>query len=178
MRREPVRSLPDGTGNRSVSCAEDERGRRERQLRFRALLLRRAYVLAEHLPLVAVLNLRRIDVDPSGRFVLLTLWSGTQLLDTGDRITVRGNADDVAIDELVACVQRRGWQAVEVNGSPEFRIGAARALLLCGIEVVDCPLSEGEQAILHTEAAGRPLEEAKGSGHEDVQVPQHSIYRA
>ena len=154
IRREPVRSLPEGTANRTISCAEDERSRRERQLRFRALLLRRAYVLADYLPLAAVLNLRRVDTDPSGRFVLLTLWSGTQLLDTGDRITVRGTADDVAIEELVACAERRGWQAVEVSGSEEFRAEASRALLLRGIDVVDCPLSEEEQAALHGDGLG------------------------
>ena len=111
VRREPVRSLPEGTGNRTITCADGERDRRNRQLRFRALLLRRAYVLADHLPLAAVLNLRRVDTDPSGRFVLLTLWSGTQLLDTGDRVVVRGTADDVTIEEMVACAGRRGWQA-------------------------------------------------------------------
>ena len=153
-RREPVRSLPCGTGNRTIACAEGERSQRERQLRFRALLLRRAYVLADHLPLVAVLNLRRIDTDPSGRFVLLTLHSGTQLLDTGDRVTVRGTADDIAIAELVACAERRGWEAVEVTGSKEFRIEASRALLVQGIEVVDCPLSEAEQAALRGEGPG------------------------
>ena len=122
--------------------------------RFRALLLRRAYVLADHLPIEAVLNLRRVDVDPSGRFVLLTLWSGTQLLDTGDRVTVRGTADDVAIEELVACAGRRGWQAVEVSGPEEFRVEASRALLLRGIGVLDCPLSEAEQVALRGEGLG------------------------
>ena len=154
MRREPVRSLPEGTGNRTVACAEDERARRERMQRFRAMLLRRAYVLADHLPLEAVLNLRRVDVDPSGRFVLLTLWSGTQLLDTGDRVTVRGTADDVAIEEMASCAERRGWQAVEVTGSSEFWAEASRALLLRGIDVVDCPLSEAEQAALRCEGMG------------------------
>ena len=153
-RREHVRSLPEGTPNRTIACAEDERSQRERMQRFRAMLLRRAYVLADHLPVWAVLNLRRIDVDPSGRYVLLTLWSGTQLLDTGDRITVRGNADDVAISEMVACAERRGWQAVEVSGPDEFRVEASRALLLRGIAVVDCPLPEAEQAALRGEGIG------------------------
>ena len=153
-RRDPVRSLPDGTANRAIACAEGERPQRERQLRFRAMLLRHAYVLADHLPLTAVLNMRRVDVHPSGRFVLLTLWSSTQLLDTGDRITVRGTADDVAISELVACAARRGWQAVEVSGPGEFRVEASRALLLRGIDVLDCPLSEAEQAALRGEGVG------------------------
>ena len=154
VRREPVRSLPDGTSNRTIACAEDERARRERMQRFRAMLLRRAYVLADYVPIEAVLNLRRVDVDPSGRFVLLTLYSGTQLLDTGDRITVRGTADDITITELVACAERRGWQAVEVSGTEEFRAETARALLLRGIEVMDCPLSEAEQAALRGEGPG------------------------
>lgn len=172
VRREPVRSLPGGTGNRTIACAEDGRSRRERQLRFRALLLRRAYVLADHLPLTAVLNLRRIDVALSGRYVLLTLRSGTQLLDTGDRVTVRGAADDIAIEELVACAARRGWQAVEVSGSPEFRVQAARALLVRGIDVVDCPLSPGEQAVLRGEGMGVDWDALEAVGVETGLVPR------
>lgn len=162
MRREPVRSLPEGTGNRTITCADGERDRRDRQLRFRALLLRRAYVLANHLPLDAVLNLRRVDTDPSGRYVLLTLWSGTQLLDTGDRIVVRGTADDIAISEMVACAERRGWRSVEVTGSEEFRREASRALLMRGIDVVDCPLSEAEQAALRRNGMGMDWEALEG----------------
>lgn len=66
------------------------------------------------------------------------------LLDTGDRTTVGGPVDDAAIEELAACVVRRGWQAVEVTGLDEFRAEASRALLRQGIKVVDCPLGEEE----------------------------------
>lgn len=144
--------LPPGTGNWSIRCAESGVSVRERQLRFRALLLRRAYPLADYLPPEAVLNLRRVDHDPFNRFVLLTLWSGTQLLDTGDCITVRGAVDDVAVSELVACVQRRGWGSVVLTGDDGFRMAASRELLRRGIEVVDCPLDEEEQEMLRQEA--------------------------
>lgn len=146
--------LPPGTGNRSIRCAESGVSVRERQLRFRALLLRRAYSLADYLPPEAVLNLRRVDHDPFNSFVLLTLWSGTQLLDTGDCITVRGVVDDVAVSELVACVERRGWGAVVLTGDDGFRMAASRELLRRGIGVVDCPLDEDEQETLRQEAAG------------------------
>ncbi len=149
---EPIRIPSRDARNRTIRCAEDDRTLRERQLRFRALLLRRAYVLADHVPIDAVINLRRVDTDPDGKFVLLTLTTGTQLLDTGDRITVRGQPDDIAIEELVACCARRGWTAVEVTGDEAFRIAASRELLRQGIEVVDCPLSEDEMAELRVEA--------------------------
>ena len=97
-------------------CAPGGDEREESVRRFRVMLLRRAYPLADHLPPRAVLNLRRVDVDPQGRYVMLTLHTGTQLLDTGDRITVRGEADDVAVEELVSCCERRGWARVEVHG--------------------------------------------------------------
>ncbi len=150
--QEPIIPLSRDTPNRTVQCAEDERSVRERRRRFRALLLRRAYSLSDHLPVEAVANLRRVDVDPDGKFVLLTLNSGTRLLDTGDRVTVRGVSDDIAITEVVACCARRGWQCVEVSGDEAFRLAASRELLRQGIEVLDCPLSLEEQTELRAEA--------------------------
>ncbi len=138
----------------SLRCAEDPKTVRERRLRFLALVVKRTYKLVDYLPVEAVLALRRVDVEEDGKYVMLTLWSGTQILDTGDKITVKGPADDVAVAELVACVARRGWQAVEVDGDPEFRVAAARELLRQGIKVLDCPLSDEEQAELREEAAG------------------------
>lgn len=148
----------DGGSNRTLRCADADDECRERHARFCAMLLRRAYCLADHLPLGAVLNLARVDVDPKGWFVMLTLRSGTQLLDTGDRITVRGNVADVAVSELVACVERRGWGAVVLTGDDEFRMAASRELLRRGIAVVDCPLDEDEQATLRAEAKGPGLD--------------------
>jgi hypothetical protein len=120
----------------------EQRLRRER---FRLLILRRAYKLDYWLPPEVIINVRRIDWDDTGARLLLTLWSGTQILDTGDRITVRGTVDDVAISELVACVERRGWTSVVVTGDDDFRIAASRELMRRGIEVLDCTLSQDEQ---------------------------------
>ena len=144
----------NGGSNHSVQCADGDDECRERRARFRVMLLRRAYCLADHLPLDAVLNLARVDVDPQGRFILLTLRSGTQLLDTGDRVTVRGEMDDVALSELVACVQRRGWGTVVLTGDEGFRAAASRELLRRGIDVMDCPLDDDEQQALRQEAHG------------------------
>ncbi len=155
--RDTVRPQPrplDRGNNRTVGCADGDDECRDRCDRFRVMLLRRAYCLADYLPLDAVLNLARVDVDPQGRYVMLTLRSGTQLLDSGDRITVRGEVDDVAVSELVACVQRRGWGAVALTGDNGFRMAASRELLRRGIGVVDCPLDEDEQEALRQEAAG------------------------
>lgn len=159
--RDTVRPWPrplDGGNNRTLQCADGDDECRDRRARFRVLLLRRAYCLADHLPLDAVLNLARVDVDPQGRYVMLTLHSGTQLLDTGDRVTVRGTVDDVAMSELVACVERRGWGAVVLTGDQGFRVAASRELLRRGIAVVDCLLDEDEQAILRAEAKGPGLD--------------------
>ena len=168
--RHGIEVTPSGSRKISFRCAEDDRTVRERQLRFRALLLKRAYRLTDFLPVEAVLALRRVDVEEDGKYVLLTLWSGTQLLDTGDRVTVKGRADDVAVLELVACVARRGWLAVEVDGDPEFRVAAARELLRQGVEVMDCPLSFEEQAGLRQEAAGTGFDAAALS-----QAPAHGL---
>ncbi len=127
---------------------------RRRKARFRILLLRQAYWLSCWLPEEAVMNVRRIDRDPEGLWVRLTLNNGARLLDTGDRITVRGLIDDVAIDEMAECVGRRGWTEVEITGDPEFRTRMARELLLRGIEVRDCPLPPKEVAELRRRAGG------------------------
>ncbi len=149
---QPIRIPSRDARSRTVRCAEDPRTVRERRLRFRAMLVRKAHALVDHLPIEAVINLRRVDTDPDGKYVLLTLVTGTQLLDTGDRITVRGQPDDIAISELVACCARRGWTAVQVDGDEAFRAAASRELIGRGIQVVDCPLSLEEQAELRAEA--------------------------
>ena len=151
--RPPLQVLPEAW-NRTVQAAESERARRKRRAAFLAVLLKRAYSLSEWLPPETLLHVRRVDVHPQTGTVLITLNSGTRILDRGDRITVRGTADDVAIKELVACVGRRGWTAVEVTGNEEFRTEASRALLLRGIDVVDCPLSEAERAALRGRGPG------------------------
>jgi hypothetical protein len=134
---------------------------RLRRARFRLLVLRRAYKLDYWLPPEVIINVRRIDWDDAGARLLLTLWSGTQILDTGDRITVRGIVDDIAISELVACVTRRGWSVVRVSGDAEFRVAASRELLRMGIEVVDCPLPWDEQGHLRKGDRHAPVTPAR-----------------
>ena len=170
--RPSLQALPKAR-NRTVQVAEDDRARRRRRAAFLAVLLRRAYSLSDWLPAETLLHLRRVDVHPGTGTVLITLNSGTRILDTGDRITVRGTADDVAISEMVACAARRGWQAVEVSGSDEFRREASRALLLRGIDVVDCPLSEAEQAALTGEGMGVDWEGVEAGAYaESGSVPR------
>lgn len=148
--RRPDLTSPAGI-NRTIRGVEADGEVRARKLKFRTMLIRRAYALNEWLDPAIVLNIARVDADGQGKFVLLTLTNGAQLLDTGDRITVRGEADDITIGEMVACVERRGWSVVEVSGDLEFRMAASRELILLGIEVLDCPLSALEiQEILRS----------------------------
>jgi len=142
IRPTPLKS-PAG-GNRTIRGVETDGEVRERKLKFRTMLVRRAYALHEWLDPMVVLHIARVDTDAQGKFILLTLTNGAQLLDTGDRITVKGDADDITIHELVECVVRRDWKAVEVWGDEEFRMAASRKLLMRGIEVLDCPLPESE----------------------------------
>lgn len=144
----------EGATNRTIRVAQGEQDARARRERFRLLLLKRAYRLDAWLPPGAVANIRRVDWDETGARLLLTLVTGTHLLDTGDRITVRGLVDDVSTHEMAECVLRRGWQEVEVTGDPEFRVRMSRELMARGIEVKDCPLSRDEQARLRRESGG------------------------
>lgn len=142
-----------------AACTDAERA--ERQRRFRLLLLRHAYPLSVWLPPEAVLHLARVDYDPASARLVLTLTSGTKILDTGDRILVHGHADDIAVSEMAACVERRGWSSVVVEGADEFRREMARELIIRGIEVEDCPLSHEERAFL----LGRKM------GHDEGHMP-------
>jgi len=138
---------------RVVQLACDEEERVERQRRFRLLMLRRAYPLCAWLPPEAVLHMARVDWEPVSGRLLLVLTSGTRLLDSGDRILLKGRADDLSVSEMAACVERRGWGSVVVEGDPEFRAEMARELLSRGIEVEDCPLPRAEAEALRAEAA-------------------------
>ena len=99
-----------------------------------------------------VVNLARIDVNREQAAVILTLRSGTQIVDRQDRIDVIGTADDVAVGELVEAVRRRGWDAVEVHGEPEFRraVELRLALLDPPVTVAGTVLSEADRVTLDT----------------------------
>ena len=153
--QESIRRPPFGQAfgeRRVVRVACDDEERAERQRRFRLLMLRRAYPLCAWLPPEAVLHMARVDWEPVSGRLLLVLTSGTRLLDSGDRILLKGHADDLSVSEMAACVERRGWPVVAIEGDPEFRAEIARELLRRGIEVEDCPLPEAEVTALRAEA--------------------------
>jgi hypothetical protein len=91
-------------------------------------------------------NVKHVYVNHAHAAVVLTLWSGTRLVDRHDRIYVVGEVDDVAVEELVEAVRRRGWDAVELHGDETFRRAAARALALVepSIAVAGNPLDPVE----------------------------------
>jgi hypothetical protein len=99
-------------------------------------------------PASVVANLAHIDVDQANQAVILTLRSGTRIIDQRTRIHVVGTTDDVAVGEMVAAVQRRGWDAVRLHGSPAFQRAAAIRLQLLEppVIVADSPLSDEDMA--------------------------------
>ncbi|WP_408886209.1 LPD7 domain-containing protein [Lichenicoccus roseus] len=92
-------------------------------------------------------NLRAVDIDIARGAVILTLTSGTRIVDRQDRIDVVGVVDDVAVSELVEAVRRRGWDAVEVTGDAHFRRAVAWGLALLDppVAVASSPLLEADQ---------------------------------
>lgn len=149
-----------GELNRGIAEVLTEAERRKRRARFHATLLKQAYSIRDWLPPEALLHLRRVDVHAETGRVLISLWpsvpggEGARILDTGDRIVLRGEVEDIGVAEMAACVERRKWPVVEVTGDPRFRAEMSRELLRRGIEVRDCPLSPAEQAILCRRAGG------------------------
>jgi hypothetical protein len=117
----------------------------------------RAYDL-NWVPERLVANLARVDMDAEHGAIILVLLSGTRIVDRHDRIDVLGTTDDVAIDEIVEAVRRRGWGTVTVEGDTEFRVAAASALYATEppVTVINSPLSEFELAAIDDARARRP----------------------
>ena len=156
-----------GVLNRGIAEVLTDAEWRRRRARFHAMLLKRAYSLRDWLPPEALLHLRRVDIHPDTGRVLISLWGEARILDTGDRIVLRGELEDVGAAEVAECAVRRGWGRVEVTGTEEFSREVSRELLRRGIEVVGCPLSRDEQAALRREAGGfdwRLIEECQDEG--------------
>jgi hypothetical protein len=134
VRREIV--LCTSTGASSAST---------RRRRWVAATMRGAYDMS-WVPESIAANVKHVYVNHAHAAVVLTLWSGTRLVDRHDRIYVVGEVDDVAVEELVEAVRRRGWDAVELHGDETFRRAAARALALVepSIAVAGNPLDPVE----------------------------------
>ena len=129
----------------AVRRVETSPDREVRRRRWVARCLRQAYDL-DWVPETIAARIRAVDWHAESQALILSLDTGTRLVDRHDRIDVVGPADDVAIAELVACVSRRGWEAVTVYGDAAFRAAATRALLEAGIAVTDAPAARPEAA--------------------------------
>ena len=127
--------------HQAVRRVGTSRDREVRRRRWVARCLRRHYDL-DWVPETIAARIVAVDWHADSQALILTLDTGTRLIDRHDRIDVVGTADDVAIAELVACVVRRGWEAVTVHGDPGFRAAATRALLEAGIEVANAPAAK------------------------------------
>ena len=130
------------------------RDREVRRRRWVARRLRRHYDL-DWVPETIAARIRAVAWHADSQALIPTLDTGTRLIDRHDRIDVVGTADDVAIAELVACVLRRGWEAVTVHGDAAFRAAATRALLEAGIEVANAPAVQPETD--GQDASGPPI---------------------
>lgn len=151
-----------------ISRADSSPDVETRRRRWIAYCLRHAYKVG-WVPEVAAANVVQVEWRAAEEILVLTLRSGTQLIDRFDRIEVLGEADETAIAELVAAAKRRGWQAARVFGTPAFRVEAARALLAAGITVEDPPLSSAEIEALRA-AANIASPQAHRSDDSDVDV--------
>lgn len=129
--------------HRAVRRAGTSPDREIRRRRWLARCLRQAYDL-DWVPETIAARIRAVDWHAESQALILTLDTGTRLIDRHDRIDVVGTADDVAIAELVACVGRRGWEAVTVHGDAAFRAAATRALREAGIAVANAPAARPE----------------------------------
>lgn len=168
IRREVVLCATPGTTSAST-----------RRSRWIAATMRGAYDMS-WVPESIAANVKHVYVNRAHGAVVLTLWSGTRLVDRHDRIYVVGEVDDVAVEELVEAVRRRSWDAVELHGDEPFRRAAARALAMIEppIAVAGNPLDQGEQDDLADLVARRhprassPL--APASSADDAMFPAYT----
>ncbi|PPQ34071.1 LPD7 domain-containing protein [Rhodopila globiformis] len=99
------------------------------------------------------IHIVKVEWRAADAALVLTLRTGTQIIDRRDEVVALGEPDSNAIALMVACAQRHGWLSAAVHGSEAFRVAAARALLAAGIKIVDPPLPAEEVATLLTQAA-------------------------
>ncbi|MFN2350184.1 MAG: LPD7 domain-containing protein, partial [Thioalkalivibrio sp.] len=74
-------------------------------------------------------SLKWVDVNARA----LTLKTGDQVQDHGDKVSLSKGSDD-GIAAAIALAQSKGWESVTVNGSDDFQLRAALALREAGIK--------------------------------------------
>lgn len=145
---------------REIAFFEPNSAIRARRNAWKAAVLRGAY-RTDWLSPGTVRNIRHVQAAPDGSRVDIWLWGGTWLTDTPDQITVTGPVDAIAVQELVAAIQRRGWTAVAVTGTDEFKRAVADGLALARppIEVVNHILAKDDVE------PGKPSQTSVNTGH-------------
>jgi cell division septation protein DedD len=74
-------------------------------------------------------SLKWVDVESRA----LTLKTGEQVRDHGDKVSLSKGSDD-AIKAAIAMAQSKGWTSVRISGSDDFQVRAALALKEAGIK--------------------------------------------
>jgi hypothetical protein len=146
----------------------DPAERRARKERFVAMMLARHYDV-KWLPQGVAERIESVQLDAARHLAFIRLRDGSQIIDAGDAIALRGRWSQDAIKELVEAVSRNGWEAAEVAGTQDFkdRITTALALRNPPVRVTNHTLSPDAQAKLDAElarresAAARRAEEAR-----------------
>ena len=134
----------------------DPAERRARKERFVAMMLARHYDV-KWLPQGVAERIESVQLDAARHLAFIRLRDGSQIIDAGDAIALRGRWSQDAIKELVEAVSRNGWEAAEVAGTQDFkdRITTALALRNPPVPVTNHTLSPAAQAKLDAELARR-----------------------
>lgn len=122
-----------------------EEQRQHRAAGYKARLLRSQFGPLDDLPRLAT-QIRRLDLNAEdGPRVFLN--DGCSIRDEGERLTVAGAWEgrgrgrsaptDTAIATMIALARAKGWESVELTGSPAFKAAACRAALAAGLHVTN-----------------------------------------
>lgn len=133
---------------RGIELASAERGADmvdERKRVWILVAIRKRYDTG-WLPPAVVEHIVDYQYDRRSEEVVLTLDTGARIRDGMTQILLEGQVDEIGVTELVAAVQRRGWQSVNLTGDLAFQRAAALRLALLDppVGVVGSQLSPGD----------------------------------
>lgn len=145
---------------RGIGVGEPDPAVRARRDAWKAAVLRRVNSTG-WLPPELARNVCRIQPAEDGSRVDVWLFTGALITETCDWIALSGPVDAVAVQEVVAAVQRRGWRSVSLTGSLDFQRQAAFQLTMLDppIAVTKSQLDPQDIAEIEATRASRPAEQ-------------------
>ncbi|MBF0268781.1 MAG: relaxase/mobilization nuclease domain-containing protein [Alphaproteobacteria bacterium] len=145
-RPEKVADIPPKPVHLIFEADEDT----ERKKRYKLLLLSKIYLVRIRSTIKD--DLQSIDRHHDGN-IHIRLTSGTRIVDEGDRISTDNGNDDRAIQVMLEIARAKGWTSINVSGTKDFQVRAARAAVLAGFNVTNPDLADVVSVVMQEREA-------------------------